>query len=134
MTLEKAEEHYNLRLYQLTQGIKILREYPIIINMLDWWEPAKFHFEEFQKWEHCKDFITDLRRAGFNVGLAGYYTCGPGLLAIRYDGKIDGFDFQILLYCMEVQVALESVSKGKCSIIERTHTAREVVCYTVFNP
>ena len=61
-----------------------------------------------------------------------YYNVSCGSLAMRYEFELIGdHNLSVYFYCREMNVALESVGKGKCKIVEEYSTPykrQSVVC------
>lgn len=70
------------------------------------------------------EILTTIRRT-MTATMTTYHENG-GCLAIRYDVGDDGLE--ILLFCTDLENALEKVSGGKCSLVETTHTETTVTC------
>ena len=53
-----------------------------------------------------------------------YYRENTGTLSIRY--KFEEFD--VVLYCTDLESALDTISKGKCKLEKSLYASVEVVC------
>ena len=126
-------EEFNERITRTEEmtrlGIQALKNNPLLLEKLNHWNGYDFWLKEVDTWEEAKKLLSWLRRGGIKMEVGHYYTSSMGGLSIHYRSTIGECSlYGIILICRETEVALASVSNGKCRIIEQSITEPKVIC------
>jgi hypothetical protein len=114
--LIKLKDRYEKNIVTLNECTDFEKEVSFVAD-------TSIFFEPKSTWDDCKKLLSSIAKTKGKYQLEAYYMNYTDL-AIRYQFT----NFQAILFCKEVDVALKSLGNGKCKVVDRVTTEKSIIC------